>query len=60
MYYDHQSFYFLGNNWQRRIEKIGKETSYDPTEALATEDRAYSPFRTFSSGLTYRARNSVS
>jgi CRISPR-associated protein Cas2 len=27
-------FYFLGNNWQRRIEKIGKETSYDPTEAL--------------------------
>lgn len=27
-------FYFLGNNWQRRIEKIGKETSYNPTEAL--------------------------
>ena len=27
-------FYFLGNNWQRRIEKIGRETSYDPTEAL--------------------------
>ena len=27
-------FYFLGNNWQRRIEKIGKETSYDPTESL--------------------------
>lgn len=27
-------FYFLGNNWQRRIEKIGKETSYDPTETL--------------------------
>jgi CRISPR-associated protein Cas2 len=27
-------FYFLGNNWQRRIERIGKETSYDPTEAL--------------------------
>lgn len=27
-------FYFLGNNWKRRIEKIGKETSYDPTDAL--------------------------
>ena len=27
-------FYFLGNNWQRKIEKIGKLTSYDPTEAL--------------------------
>ena len=27
-------FYFLGNNWQRRIERIGKEPSYDPTEAL--------------------------
>ena len=27
-------FYFLGNNWQRRVEKIGKETSYDPTETL--------------------------
>lgn len=27
-------FYFLGNSWQRKIEKIGKLTSYDPTEAL--------------------------
>lgn len=27
-------FYFLGNNWQRRVEKIGMETSYDPTETL--------------------------
>lgn len=27
-------FYFLGNNWQRKIEKIGKKTSYDPTETL--------------------------
>ncbi len=27
-------FYFLGNNWQRKIEKIGKETSYNPTDAL--------------------------
>ena len=27
-------FYFLGTNWQRRIEKIGKVTSYDPTEEL--------------------------
>ncbi|MBQ4421073.1 MAG: CRISPR-associated endonuclease Cas2 [Bacteroidales bacterium] len=27
-------FYFLGNNWQRRIEKIGKETSYDIKETL--------------------------
>lgn len=27
-------FYFLGNNWQRQIDKIGKITSYDPTESL--------------------------
>ena len=27
-------FYFLGSNWKRRIEKIGIETSYDPTDAL--------------------------
>ena len=27
-------FYFLGNNWKRRIEKIGKETSHDPTDVL--------------------------
>lgn len=26
--------YFLGSNWKRRIEKIGKETSYDPTDTL--------------------------
>ena len=26
--------YFFGNNWQRRIEKIGKSTSYDPTDTL--------------------------
>lgn len=31
---DSVRFYFLGSNWQRRIEKIGKETSYNPTEAL--------------------------
>lgn len=27
-------FYFLGNNWQRKIETIGKRTSFDPTETL--------------------------
>ena len=27
-------FYLLGNSWLRRIEKIGKETSYDPTDTL--------------------------
>lgn len=27
-------FYFLGNNWQHKIEIIGKPTSYDPTEVL--------------------------
>mgnify|MGYP002624846948 FL=1 len=27
-------FYFLGNNWQRKIETIGRQTSFDPTEAL--------------------------
>ena len=27
-------FYFLGNNWQRKIETLGKLTSFNPTEAL--------------------------
>jgi CRISPR-associated protein Cas2 len=27
-------FYFLGNKWQRKIDVIGKITSYDITEAL--------------------------
>ncbi len=27
-------FYFLGSNWKRRVEKIGIETSYDPTDTL--------------------------
>ena len=27
-------FYFLGNNWKRKIETLGKITSFDPTEAL--------------------------
>ena len=27
-------FYFLGNNWQQKIESLGKVTSYDPTELL--------------------------
>lgn len=27
-------FYYLGNKWQRRIETLGKSTSFDPTEAL--------------------------
>lgn len=31
---DSVRFYFLGNNWQRKIETLGKITSYDPTDAL--------------------------
>ena len=27
-------FYFLGNHWQRRIEQMGKQTSFDPTDTL--------------------------
>lgn len=27
-------FYLLGNNWQRKIETIGRQTSFDPTEEL--------------------------
>lgn len=27
-------FYFLGNNWQRKIETLGKLTSFDPTETM--------------------------
>jgi len=26
--------YFLGNNWQRKIEMLGKVTSYSPVETL--------------------------
>lgn len=26
--------YYLGNNWQRRIDRMGKETAYDPTGSL--------------------------
>ena len=26
--------YYLGKNWQRKIETLGKITSFDPTEAL--------------------------
>lgn len=26
--------YFLGNNWQRKIETLGKITSFDPTDAM--------------------------
>ena len=27
-------FYYLGNNWQRKIDSLGKMTSFDPTETL--------------------------
>ena len=27
-------FYFLGKNWQRRVEHIGKKTSFDMTDEL--------------------------
>lgn len=27
-------FYYLGNNWQRKIETLGEITSYDPTDSL--------------------------
>lgn len=31
---DSVRFYFLGNNWNRRVENIGKKTSYDVTSEL--------------------------
>jgi CRISPR-associated protein Cas2 len=33
---DHDSlrFYFLGNNWQRRVEHIGAKPTYDPEGPL--------------------------
>lgn len=27
-------FYFLGNNWQKKIEHIGRQTSFDPSDTL--------------------------
>lgn len=27
-------FYFLGNNWEKKIDMIGKPTSYNPTGLL--------------------------
>lgn len=26
--------YYLGSDWQRKIETLGKKTSFDPTDAL--------------------------
>lgn len=31
---DSLRFYFLGSNWQRRVEHVGVTTSYDPTEPI--------------------------
>lgn len=31
---DSVRFYFMGNNWNRKIEDIGKKTSYDITAEL--------------------------
>lgn len=31
---DSLRFYFLGNNWQRRVEHIGAKESYDPEGPL--------------------------
>ena len=31
---DSVRFYFLGNNWNRRVENIGKKTSYDVSSEL--------------------------
>jgi CRISPR-associated protein Cas2 len=31
---DSLRFYFLGSNWQRRVERVGVETSYDPEGVL--------------------------
>lgn len=33
-HYDSLRYYYLGSNWQRRIEKVGKQKSYDPEEPL--------------------------
>ncbi|HHV62963.1 MAG TPA: CRISPR-associated endonuclease Cas2 [Firmicutes bacterium] len=29
-------YYFLGNNWRRRVEHVGVKESYDPEGALIT------------------------
>lgn len=31
---DSLRFYFLGNEWQRRVEHVGAKTSYDPEGPL--------------------------
>lgn len=31
---DSVRFYFLGNNWKRRVEQIGVQTAYDPEGVL--------------------------
>lgn len=31
---DSVRFYFLGNNWQRKVETLGRITSFDPTDTL--------------------------
>lgn len=32
--YDSLRIYYLGNNWKRRVEQIGKNDTYDPEGAL--------------------------
>lgn len=34
---DSLRFYFLGNNWKRRVEHIGTKKSYDPEGVLLLE-----------------------
>jgi CRISPR-associated protein Cas2 len=31
---DSLRFYFLGNNWQRKVEHVGAKTSFNPEEPL--------------------------
>lgn len=32
--FDSVRFYFLGNKWQRKIDTIGRQTSFDMTDTL--------------------------
>jgi CRISPR-associated protein Cas2 len=32
--FDSLRFYFLGDNWKRRVEHVGAKTSYDPEGVL--------------------------
>jgi len=41
--HDSLRFYYLGNNWQNRVEHVGAKPSYDPEGPLVIQFRSVRP-----------------